>query len=218
VPVDSGWTFAPIVLLALAAYLGIYVWRWRISRAEGGPRAAPVGKLILWITGIACLFIALVSPVDRLGEQLASMHMVQHLLIADLAPIALTLALTKHILRPATRKAWLAQHPLPRELRYYSLVTLPQPERISSALTSSYDKLARIDGRNDSQVIFYDQVVPGSALVGYVNADHWALAVPIARTHIMVSALFVNRNDYPREALMEALLRFVEEDLASAGP
>ena len=103
-PVDSGWTFAPIVLLALAAYLGIYVWRWRISRAEGGPRAAPVGKLILWITGIACLFIALVSPVDRLGEQLASMHMVQHLLIADLAPIALTLALTKHILRPATRR------------------------------------------------------------------------------------------------------------------
>src|SRR3954454_25190584 len=32
------------------------------------------------------------------------MHMVQHLLIADLAPICLTLALTKHILRPATRR------------------------------------------------------------------------------------------------------------------
>ncbi len=121
-------------------------------------------------------------------------------------------------LRPATRKAWLAQHPLPGELRYYSLVTLPQPERISSILTSSYDKLARIDGRNDSQVIFYDQVVPGSALVGYVNADHWALAVPIARTHTTLGALFVTRNDYPREALMEALLRFVEEDLVSAGP
>jgi cytochrome c oxidase assembly factor CtaG len=30
--------------------------------------------------------------------------MVQHLLIADLAPICLTLALTKHILRPATRR------------------------------------------------------------------------------------------------------------------
>src|SRR3954454_12829729 len=36
------------------------------------------------------------------------MHMVQHLLIADLAPIALTLALTKHILRPVTRRIqWL---------------------------------------------------------------------------------------------------------------
>ncbi|WP_169542073.1 cytochrome c oxidase assembly protein [Solirubrobacter soli] len=104
VPVDAGWTFAPIVLLALASYLAIYVWRWRISRAEGGARAAPVGKLVLWITGIGCLFIALVSPIDALGEQLASMHMVQHLLIADLAPICLTLALTKHILRPATRR------------------------------------------------------------------------------------------------------------------
>ena len=85
-------------------------------------------------------------------------------------------------LRPATRQAWLAQNPLPRELRYYSLVTFPRPERISSILTASYDKLARIDARNDSQMIFYDQVVPGSTLVGYLNADHWALAVPIART------------------------------------
>ena len=31
-----------------------------------------------------CLFVALVSPVDRLGEQFASVHMVQHLLLADL--------------------------------------------------------------------------------------------------------------------------------------
>jgi putative membrane protein len=104
VPVDSGWTVAPIVLLALATYVGIYVWRWRVSRAEGGARAAPVGKLVLWVTGIVCLFLALVSPIDRWGEQLASMHMVQHLLIADLAPICLTLALTKHILRPITRR------------------------------------------------------------------------------------------------------------------
>jgi hypothetical protein len=46
-------------------------------------------------------------------------------------------------LRPATRLAWLARNPLPHELRYYSLVTLPQPERISAILTPSYDKLAR---------------------------------------------------------------------------
>ena len=103
-------------------------------------------------------------------------------------------------------------------MRYYSLVTFPKPERISSILTSSYDKLSRIDARNDSQMIFYDQVVPGSALMGYVNADHWALAVPIARTHSTLGAMFVTRNDYPREALMEAVLRFVEEDLANPGP
>jgi cytochrome c oxidase assembly factor CtaG len=104
VPVEAGWRFAPVVLIALAAYAGVYVWRWRISRAEGGPRAAPVGRLVLWLTGIFLLFVALVSPLDELSEQLASAHMLQHLLLADLVPICLTLALTKHILRPATRR------------------------------------------------------------------------------------------------------------------
>ncbi len=117
-------------------------------------------------------------------------------------------------LRPAVRKEWLAHNPLPPSLHYYSLVTFPQPERISSILVSSYNKLASVDARNDSQVIFYDQVIPGSTLVGYVNADHWALAVPIARSHETIGALVVTQNAYPREALTESLLRFIEEDLA----
>ena len=62
-------------------------------------------------------------------------------------------------------------------------------------------------------MIFYDQIMPGSTLVGYLNADHWAVAVPISRTHPMIRSMFVTQNAYPREALLEALLRFVEEDL-----
>jgi hypothetical protein len=111
----------------------------------------------------------------------------------------------------------LAQNPLPRELPYYSLVTFPQPDRISSILQSSHDKLARVDARNDSQMIFYDEIVPGSTLMGYLNADHWAVAVPIARSHSTIGSLFVTQNAYPREALTEAILRFVEEDLAECG-
>jgi hypothetical protein len=120
-------------------------------------------------------------------------------------------------LRPNVRKAWLAQNPLPSGVPMYSVVTLPQPERISSILQGSARKLSTIDGRNDSQVIFYDQVIPGSSLVAYINADHWAIALPIARTHTTVGALFVTQNAYPREALLEAVLRFVEEDLAASG-
>ena len=120
-------------------------------------------------------------------------------------------------LRPAVRRAWLAQHPLPSEVPAYSVVTLPRPERISSILRGSADKLAMIDSRNDSQMIFYDQLIPGSTLVGYLNADHWAIVVPIARTHDTVASLFVTQNAYPREAMLEALLRFVEEDLAARG-
>ena len=118
-------------------------------------------------------------------------------------------------LKPGVRRAWLAQNPLPPDIPYYSVVTFPEPGRISSALKGSYDKLSKVDGRNDSQVIFYDQLIPGSALLAYVNADHWALAVPINRTHSTIGALFTTENAYPREALMEAILRFVEEDLDS---
>jgi hypothetical protein len=120
-------------------------------------------------------------------------------------------------LRPAVRRAWLAQNPLPSSVPMYSVVTLPQPERISSILQRTNRKLNLIDGRNDSQMIFYDQLIPGSTLLAYLNADHWAVVVPIARTHDTIGSLFVTQNAYPREALTEAVLRFVEEDLAARG-
>ena len=31
---------------------------------------------------------------------------------------------------------------------------------------------SRVDARNDGQLIYYDQVIPGSSLISYVNADH----------------------------------------------
>ena len=122
-------------------------------------------------------------------------------------------------LRTGVREAWLAHNPLPQELPYYSVVTYPDPDRISSVLRSSYKKLSKVDARNDSQLIFYDEVIPGSTLMAYVNADHWALAVPVNRSHSVIGSMFTTQNAYPREALLEAILRFVEEDLnARSGP
>jgi hypothetical protein len=121
-------------------------------------------------------------------------------------------------LRPAVRRAWLHENPLPESIRFYSLVTLPQPEQVSSILRGSWKKLGRVDPRNDSQVIFYDQIVPGSTLMGYLNADHWAIAVPIAESHPFIGRHFVNRNFYPRQIVFEAALRFIEEDLATGTP
>jgi hypothetical protein len=116
-------------------------------------------------------------------------------------------------LKPTTRRAWLAHHTLPPDIAYYSLVTYPAPDRISSVLQGTYRKLSRVDARNDSQVIYYDQVIPGSTLLGFVNADHWALAVPIGRNHSFIGSTFVDQNDFPREAIIEAVMRFVGEDL-----
>ena len=78
-----------------------------------------------------------------------------------------------------------------------------------------YKDSAAIDWRNDSQVIYSDEIIPGSTLLGFLNADHWAIAVPLNRSHPAISRSLVDQNDYPREALLEALLRFIEEDLDS---
>jgi hypothetical protein len=117
-------------------------------------------------------------------------------------------------LRPSVRQAWLNENILPDEIPYYSLVTYPLPDRISSILKVTHKKLSQVDPRNDSQVIFYDQLIPGSTLIGYLNADHWAAAVPIAEEHPFIGRNFVDKNDFPRTAIAESLMRFVEEDLA----
>ena len=118
-------------------------------------------------------------------------------------------------LRPDVRQAWLAANPLPSNINYYSAITFPEPDRISWVLKNSHLVLGETDIRNDTQLVIFDQFVPGSKVVAIVNADHWAIAVPLARSHPIVGGTLVNRNDYPREAFFEALLRYVEADLSA---
>ena len=117
-------------------------------------------------------------------------------------------------MKPTVRTDWLREHRLPDDFPYYSLATCPEPERVSPALRPTYKRLSKHDARNDGMVIVNDQLIPGSRFLGCVNADHWAVSVPIARSHPKTASLFVGKNDYPREALLEAILRFVEGDLA----
>lgn len=95
----------PSVLVALAAYTGIYVWRFRAARREAGGRGAGARQALAFAGALTVLLIATVSPLDALGEEyLFSAHMVQHLLLGDIAPLLTLLALSRVILRPATRR------------------------------------------------------------------------------------------------------------------
>jgi pimeloyl-ACP methyl ester carboxylesterase len=116
-------------------------------------------------------------------------------------------------LKPSTRRDFAGMHELPGTVRYYSLASFAQREQISFGLRGSYDDLARIDPRNDSQLLFYDQIIASGALLGFVNADHWAVALPISRDRPALAATLVNRNEFPREILLEAIVRHVEEQL-----
>lgn len=99
------WTFDPAIVASLALCTGVYVQRFRHARAEAGGRGAGVREASAFAGAILMLAIALISPVDWIGERyLFSVHMVQHLLIGDIAPLLVLLSLSRVIMRPATRR------------------------------------------------------------------------------------------------------------------
>ena len=99
------WLSDPAVLAPLSLLAGIYIWRFRQARREAGGRGAGVVQAAFFAGAMVALLAALVSPIDGLGEDyLFSAHMVQHVLLGDIAPLLLLLALSRVIMRPATRR------------------------------------------------------------------------------------------------------------------
>ena len=119
-------------------------------------------------------------------------------------------------LKRSTRLQWLSRNRLPESIKYFSLVAFAGRDDISAILHASYDQLALIDPRNDSQVIFYDAIIPGSTLLGFVKADHWAVAMPFSQDAPQLSSWLIDKNEFPREVLLEAMIRFVEENLMAS--
>jgi putative membrane protein len=101
---ETSWTFDPPVLIGVFVMVALYVAAWRRARRPGERHAPSVWRALLFAGGILTILIALVSPLDSLGDQLMVMHMVQHMLLLDIAPILLILGLTKVLLRPVTRR------------------------------------------------------------------------------------------------------------------
>jgi cytochrome c oxidase assembly factor CtaG len=93
------WTLDPFQLAPVALVAFAYGRRARTLRARGTPVPRP--RALLFALGIALLVLAFASPVAAIGEQeLFSFHMLQHVLIGDLAPLCLLGGLTGPILRP----------------------------------------------------------------------------------------------------------------------
>lgn len=116
-------------------------------------------------------------------------------------------------LKQSTRQQWLSRNKLPESIRYFSIVAFAEREEISTLLRRGYDDLAFVDPRNDGQLVFWNAVLPGGTLLGYVRADHWAIALPFSQDLPSLSTTLFNHNGFPREILLEAIIRFVEESL-----
>ena len=119
-------------------------------------------------------------------------------------------------LRREVRLAWWQRHRTAMTTPVFSLVTTPRPDRLSPVLKDMYDKLAEIEPRNDGQLIWYDQIVPGGYLLGYVNADHWSIAT--APSHKFPGLALLFRDNIPRTALLEAAIEVVDGVLGAPPP
>ena len=118
-------------------------------------------------------------------------------------------------LRRSARLAWLHDHPLPENVSYYSLASFTRPENMHWPLRPFYHALEEIDPSNDGQLLYTDQVIPGGTLLGYANADHWSVAIPIEEKTGPISTFFIGNPVFPRDAMVESIVLYLLEDLDS---
>jgi putative membrane protein len=82
----SAWETPPAVLAGAALALGLFLQAWIRLRRRGRTDHAGYGRLALFAAAVALGTLALVSPLDPIGEEyLLSAHMLEHVLIGDAA-------------------------------------------------------------------------------------------------------------------------------------
>ena len=112
----TSWTFDPLPAIGIAIAALLYYRRAQTLARRGAPVA--VWRRVSFGFGLALLALALFSPIDAWGEQqFFFVHMVQHLLIGELAPLAIVVGLTGPLLRPLLQFRWVQRlrvlaHPL----------------------------------------------------------------------------------------------------------
>jgi putative membrane protein len=90
------WVLASLALSALWYAAGIL----RLRRRLGAARVLGMGEIAAFAAGSATIFIALLSPIDSISDQLFCVHMLQHLLLMLVAAPLLVLG------RPALAFLW----------------------------------------------------------------------------------------------------------------
>jgi cytochrome c oxidase assembly factor CtaG len=93
---------ADVLVVALAALYWVpYHRRARRLAREG--RAVPAWRRGCYAAGLAVLIVALSTPLGDLSEKLLWAHMIEHLLIGDIAALLIVLGLTGPMIAPLLR-------------------------------------------------------------------------------------------------------------------
>ena len=99
--VTGGWTQTGISALLVGAYGVPYALRARTLRRRGRP--VPAWRCGCFGAGLLVLALAVSPPFGRAADERLSAHMLEHLLIGDVAPLLVVLGLTGPLLAPLLR-------------------------------------------------------------------------------------------------------------------
>jgi cytochrome c oxidase assembly factor CtaG len=105
-PLLSSGVVGPVGAIALPVIVLLFwiPYRSRVNALARSPRSAVPGwRQASYGAGLVLLAAALSPPVDKLADQLLVAHMVEHLLIGDLAALLIVLGLTGPLLAPLLR-------------------------------------------------------------------------------------------------------------------
>jgi putative membrane protein len=93
------WSFEPLQIVPTVIVAALYLRRAKTLARRGQP-VARWRQVAFW-TGIGLTVLALNSPIDALGERhFFFIHMLQHVIIGDLAPLCFVCGMTGPLLRP----------------------------------------------------------------------------------------------------------------------
>lgn len=82
----AGWSFDPVLVVAVTAAAWGYMLGLRRLWAGGRGKGVPLRRAVSFFVGLIGLVGALMSPLDALAAQLFSWHMVQHLVLILIVP------------------------------------------------------------------------------------------------------------------------------------
>jgi hypothetical protein len=113
-------------------------------------------------------------------------------------------------MRRQSRNAFLRTWAPPPQLRSYSIVGIVDEEHTSKPLLLGWRKQQLYSIDQDSQMIAEEAIIPGARFLGVAKGDHWALAIPFFEHPNPDYRKKVNWNKFPRTALLEAIVRYVD--------
>src|SRR2546423_11123980 len=89
--VGTGWSFQPQVMVLVVGTGGLYLYGLRLARLRRPGFRWSSRRTGSFVGGITALIVALGSPVEEYAHRLLSVHMVQHLVLMQVAPPLLLL-------------------------------------------------------------------------------------------------------------------------------